>query len=60
MWKCKYCKYSKIAGAWLSECTNENSEYYGEECVERLRFEKQKCDDKEIDEEGMYWGGDDE
>ncbi len=52
--KCKHCKYNKIAGAWLSECTNKNSEYCGEECVERLCFEKQKCDDKEVDDYNLF------
>lgn len=45
--KCRFCKWSKAAGAWISECTNKNSEYCGGECVEKQGYDSQPCDDKE-------------
>lgn len=45
--KCKFCKWSKPAGAWISECTNENCEHYGDECAEKQGAESEWCDDKE-------------
>lgn len=45
--KCKYCKWTKIQGAWLSECKNENCDYYGDECIEKIGYESEPCDYKE-------------
>lgn len=45
--KCRFCKWDKIAGRWISECTNESCENYGEECIEKQGPESTWCDDKE-------------
>lgn len=45
--KCKYCKWSKCVGVWVSECTNENSEHCGDECIEQQGAESEWCDEKE-------------
>lgn len=47
MGKCIYCKWSKIAGEWISECTNGDSEYCGWVCIEQQGAESEWCDDKE-------------
>lgn len=47
---CRFCSFSKVAGAWVNECTNPNSEYFGGECIEKQRYGKSDCDDKEVDE----------
>lgn len=49
--KCVYCKWEKVAGAWISECTNAGSEYCGEECIEKIGAESRRCDDKEAENE---------
>lgn len=45
--KCKFCKWYKVGDVWISECKNEGSWNYGDECVEKDRAEPQVCDDKE-------------
>lgn len=51
MAKCKYCKWYKIAGAWVSECNNRNCIYCTGECIEKIGAESETCDDKaEADE----------
>lgn len=50
MGKCIFCKWYKDSfGNWVSECTNENSEYCGGECIEKVKVESSYCDDKETD-----------
>lgn len=48
--KCKFTKWSKEAGAWVSECTNENCYYFGGECIEKQGADSEPCDDKVEDE----------
>lgn len=44
--KCKFCKWYKINGIWISECCNSNSVYCGDECIEKIGYESEPCDDK--------------
>lgn len=50
MSKCIYCKWTKICNQWVSECANESCENFGEECIEKVQFEKRWGDDKEVEE----------
>lgn len=45
--KCKYCKWYKAGGVWTSICTNSNSIYDADECVEQIGAESEPCDDRE-------------
>ena len=44
--KCKFTKWRKSAGAWVSECTNEKCYYFGDECIERQGADSEPCDDR--------------
>ena len=48
--KCKFTKWRKSAGAWVSECTNEKCYYFGDECIERQGADSEPCDDKVEDD----------
>lgn len=45
--KCKFCKWTKVAGRWVSECKNEDCYYFGDECIEKQGYDSEPCDDKE-------------
>ncbi len=45
--KCKYLSWYKINDVWVSECTNENCVYCGDECIEKIGYESEPCDKKE-------------
>lgn len=44
---CKYCKNHRLDGYWKSECTNEDCEFWGGECVEKDKLEPSECEYKE-------------
>ena len=48
--KCRFCRWYKVAGAWVSECNNSSSEFYGWGCVEKQGDDSEQCDDKEEEE----------
>ncbi len=45
--KCIFCKWHRVADAWISECTNSNSEYCGGGCIEKQGADSEPCDDRE-------------
>lgn len=45
--KCKFIRWSKVSGHWISECKNKNCIYYGEECIEKQGDDSEPCDEKE-------------
>ena len=46
MSKCKYCKSYKVNNVRSTECSNDECEYYQENCVEKDRKEPIKCEYK--------------
>ncbi len=48
--KCKFTKWRKSAGAWVSECMNEKCYYFGDECIERQGADSEPCNDKAEDD----------
>lgn len=46
--RCVYCKWYKIGNAWISECHNEDCEFYEEQCIEAVKTESQECEQKEL------------
>lgn len=47
MSRCRFCRWDKSSGAWISECTNADSEFCGEECIEQQGDDSEYCDDRE-------------
>lgn len=45
--KCRFTKWSKVNGHWVSECRNKDCYYFGGECIEKQGAESEPCDDKE-------------
>lgn len=46
--RCAYCKWERGNLSPISECANENSFWFGDECVEQDRMEPRECDYKVI------------
>lgn len=46
--KCKFCTVYQVGGVWTSICNNENSNFCGDECVEKVSTKSKDCEDKEV------------